>query len=184
MALFQDGCAVQEYLRSGEPIGVPYMQQKFHITYREAKAFLDNLVSREWISPPEEGLLYTVHDDRLVLRRLVAEDVERMISAFDGDCLSALECIHRFPGSSFGTIEDSVHGEDDTTEALQQLTAMHLIYCVKESYYLCISEKQYTLIVTNMRYKLRSMRSSNADVKLITDTVRKSLQPLLKKSSE
>jgi len=138
-----NGYTIQQKMKTVKSVSVPWIQVTFDLDYRDAKAFLQQLITRGWVEKTPQGIQYPVKTGNLRLRPILRSEVAGLIADIDSDCVTALSCIRKggAMGATLREITSAVKGDDDTKDALAILIKRKLIYQHEEAYYATISEQ-------------------------------------------
>jgi len=146
---------LQDKLRKLSFVSVPQLQMDFEFTYKEAKAFLQELHNRGWVEKEPQGNRYCVRTEQLRLRCIDRSEVDGLIEDIDSDCIALLLELqkHRGRGVEMEDLMDVLDDEDDVTRALYMLTKNRLVYISNSAYCLCISPKTVKALSEMVRAK-------------------------------
>lgn len=133
---------IQQRLEQLESVSIPWIQTEYSLSYRDAKAFLNQLIGCAWVKKDPWGISYAIRRENLRLRAIEPGEVDVLFEKVTTDCVSALQCIgEKKAGATFDELVSAVRGEEDTRDALKTLTELNLIYKADELYLSCISHK-------------------------------------------
>jgi hypothetical protein len=133
---------IQQRLGQLESVSIPWIQMEYSLSYRDAKAFLNQLISRAWVGKHPCGIYYAVRPENLRLRVIDRSEVDVLFEKVTTDCVSALQCIReKKGGATFDELVSAVRGDEDTRDALETLQELNLIYKADELYFSCVSDK-------------------------------------------
>lgn len=142
-------------LKDRKTVSVPALQQQFDISYGDAHDLMDQLLRRGWVTRPERGVEYPVCRKKVRFRRMTDEEIDSAAKEVSGDCVNALRCLMRTGFSDFALMEKSVHGDDDTRQAIRELTKLGLIAKGCDEYYLLPDRGTVGRIITASRKNKR-----------------------------
>ena len=150
--------SLQEILRQKNAVSVPWIQQKFHLEYSNARALLTQLIQRGWVEAHPVGIDFAVQTGNLRLRKVRPEEVDKIIEQLDSDCASALECLQEKAGNgvTFSDLRKAVRGDEDTKKVMNTLLDLDLIYSYQSRLYPCLSSKAMNVLERVARAKNRS----------------------------
>lgn len=146
---------VQELIRDKGSISIPMLQQDYGLRYSQAREALAQLQRRGWVAPNCRGVEFRVRKRKLFMRRLEHWELEHLMKNYGGDCQSALERAAQ-GGAAIGELERAVRGEEDTVNAIRELTDMKLLHREGELFFSRVSD-QTVAILGQMRQILVCM---------------------------
>lgn len=163
----ENAFTIQERLRRETAVSVPWIQLEYGMSYTQAKAFLQELIKREWVASKPMGNQYPVLHKHLKLRKLQPEEMDRLIEDCNMDNMTALRHLSDTDGRGLTIVEVShaVNGVRKAHEALDDLNELRLIYQAGDRYYCCVSGYTVELLTQMERQKrfFHSRRDSEED---------------------
>jgi len=139
------------WLKDRESVSVPALQRYFDIPYGEARTLLQQMLRRNWIRHPGSGVEYPVCHENVGFRCMTEEEVLAAAKQITNDCSGALRCLLKSGYADFGALERAVRGEDDTRDAIETLTELHMISEGSDEYYLTVDRDSVNRVLAATR---------------------------------
>lgn len=177
---------MQQTLRERESVSVPWLQQTFGLSYREAKEMAENLAYRGWIGEKPAGVFFPVIPENLKLRPLERKELDTLFSVYSGDCNTAMAVLQEkgSQGASFAELSKRVRSDADTDMAMTILTGIGLAYEYKEIYFSCIPANGFCILEEMLEMRRRESRRRAPDPAGLTDEIREALDRIFAKYSQ
>ncbi len=169
-----NGLILQEILRNEDYVSVPWIQQRFSLSYADARRFLDNIINRGWAMIAGDGLRYKIYPKNMKLRKLERSEVDGICKEINRYSATVLCLLKERDGITFKDAEDKLKGEETARDALVVLQQLNLIYLYNERYFRCVSDRTIGVIdkvASRKRFSSGDEEGGNSSLKMLFDTL-------------
>lgn len=170
-----NGLKIQEILYNEESVSIPWLQQKFSLSYSDAKRFSENMLKRGWVEMSKDGLRFKVNREYMKLRKLKRSEVDDIYHSINRHNEMLLSALRQTDGMTLSEVEAKLKSDDDAEEAIEVLKKLNLIYCFNGLYFRCVSDETIEII---HKVTMRKRLSSADELKDADLSLRKLFDPL------
>lgn len=173
-----DALSIQKSIRSMGYVTVPWIQVKYHLSYGEAKEFLEELIRRGWVESKPVGIRYAVIGEHLVLRKIKLGEIDGLLDGLTRDSVRVLgEMTRRNDGVTMPELLRVFRREENAlAKAIDFLMERKLISRINDRFYMAVSKA--TVIVLCEAFE-RWMSAMEVDLEKLRLEIRGMFEALL-----